>query len=192
MRQFHPGAFLRRFPGVESTLNPTESSPSADGGKEADMKLVVVGVMIVACCAAPYAWSTLQQSDDKPKAAEENKAPAETSASVNPVKSSPEGLAEARKVYGYDCEMCHGQKGDGKGDVVESMKLEMHDWHEATTLAGKTDGELFSIITKGKGKMMGEGDRVPQKLRWNLVNLVRSMAAKSSDQKSAASSTSTP
>ena len=96
----------------------------------------------------------------------------------NPVKSTPEGLAQAKRVFGYDCEMCHGPRGDGKGDVVESMKLTMHDWRDPATLAGKTDGELFYIVTKGKGKMMGEGERQSETLRWNLVNLVRSMAAK--------------
>jgi mono/diheme cytochrome c family protein len=147
---------------------------------------LVLGTLALASCGLSYAWSS-QQSEEKPKATtEEKKSPTEDNARVNPVKSSPEGLAEARKVYGYDCAMCHGEKGDGKGEVVESMKLEMHDWHDPATLAGKTDGELFSIITKGKGKMMAEGDRVPEKLRWNLVNLVRAMAAKSSDQKAAA------
>ena len=108
-------------------------------------------------------------------------------ARVNPVKSSPEGLAEARKVFGYDCAMCHGDKGDGKGDVVESMKLTMHDWREPATLANMTDGEIFYILTKGKGKMMAEGDRLSEKLRWNMVNLVRAMAAKGGgEQKSAA------
>jgi cytochrome c5 len=146
-----------------------------------------------ASCGLSYAWSTSQQSEEKPKATtEEKKSPPENSARVNPVKSTPEGLAEARKVFGYECEMCHGEKGDGKGEVVESMKLEMHDWRDPATLAGKTDGELFNIITKGKGKMMGEGDRAAEKLRWNLVNLVRAMATKSGDQKAAASSTSTP
>jgi mono/diheme cytochrome c family protein len=107
-------------------------------------------------------------------------------ARVNPVKSTPEGLAEARRVYGYDCAMCHGDHGDGKGELVESMKLTMHDWREPASLEGRTDGEIFYIITKGKGKMMGEGDRQPEKLRWNLVNLVRSLAAKSAPQKPAA------
>jgi hypothetical protein len=65
------------------------------------------------------------------------------------------------------------------------MKLTMHDWREPATLANISDGEIFYIITKGKGKMMAEGDRVAEKLRWNLVNLVRAMAAKNSDQKSA-------
>jgi hypothetical protein len=134
-------------------------------------------------------WATLraQDSSDKSKStAADYKISAEDAARVNPVKSNPEGLAEARKVFGYDCEMCHGAKGDGKGEVVESMKLTMHDWREPATLANMTDGEIFYIITKGKGKMMAEGERVPEKLRWNLVNLVRSLAAKGGEQKSAA------
>jgi hypothetical protein len=103
----------------------------------------------------------------------------------NPVKPSSEGLAGARKIYGYDCAMCHGPKGDGKGDIVESMKLTMHDWRDPAALEGKTDGELFYIITKGKGKMMGEGDRVSETVRWNLVNLARSYSKKDAGEKPA-------
>jgi ribosomal protein L24E len=89
--------------------------------------------------------------------------------------------------------MCHGEHGDGKGEVVESMKLTMHDWRDPAALEGKTDGEIFYIITKGKGKMMADGDRQPEKLRWNLVNLVRSIAVKSSAQaKSPPATTSSP
>ena len=145
--------------------------------------LLLVGAVLLAGFGAALARQSTQESPDK---ADDSKVPAEAVARVNPVKSSAEGLAEARKVFSYDCEMCHGAKGDGKGDVVESMKLTMHDWREPATLAKMTDGEIFYIITKGKGKMMAEGDRVPEKLRWNLVNLVRVMAAKGGEQKSAA------
>jgi mono/diheme cytochrome c family protein len=103
----------------------------------------------------------------------------------NPIKPSPEGLAAARKTYAYDCAMCHGPKGNGKGDVVESMKLTMHDWRDAASLEGKTDGEIFYIITKGKGKMTGEGDRLPETMRWNIVNLVRSYSRKDTGDKPA-------
>jgi cytochrome c5 len=147
--------------------------------------LLLVGAVLFAGFGAALARQGTQESPEK-GAADDSKVPAEAVARANPVKSSAEGLAEARKVFGYDCEMCHGAKGDGKGDVVESMKLTMHDWREPATLAKMTDGEIFYIITKGKGKMMAEGDRVPEKLRWNLVNLVRMMAAKGGEQKSAA------
>jgi mono/diheme cytochrome c family protein len=153
---------------------------------------LLLNVVLLAGLGAVWAGLQAQENSDKSKAEGEYKISAEDAARVNPVKSSPEGLAEARKVFGYDCEMCHGAKGDGKGEVVESMKLTMHDWREPATLANISDGEIFYIITKGKGKMMAEGDRVPEKLRWNLVNLVRALAAaKGGEQKSAAAS-STP
>jgi mono/diheme cytochrome c family protein len=151
---------------------------------------LLLSAIFLASLGFTWAGQDPQENPDKSKAATgDYKISPEDAARVNPVKSSPEGLAEARKVFGYDCAMCHGDKGNGKGDVVESMKLTMHDWREPTSLANMTDGEIFYIITKGKGKMMAEGDRLPEKLRWNLVNLVRAMAAaKGGEQKSAAAS----
>jgi cytochrome c5 len=149
--------------------------------------LFLLGAVLLAGLGATWAMQKAQENSDKPQAAADDyKIPAEDAARVNPVKPSAEGLAEARKVFGYDCEMCHGAKGDGKGEVVESMKLTMRDWHDPATLANVTDGEIFYIITKGKGKMMAEGERVPEKLRWNLVNLVRALAAKGGPKPAAA------
>ncbi len=120
-----------------------------------------------------------QETSDKPQAAADDyKITPQDIARKNPMKPTPEGLAEARRVFKYDCAMCHGVSGDGKGEIVESMQLTMHDWKDPAALEGKTDGEIFYLITIGKGKMTGEGDRQPEKLRWNLVNLVRSMASK--------------
>src|SRR5215831_21132907 len=112
-------------------------------------------------------------TQDKPVSTEPKITP-EDAAKKNPVTPTPEGMAEARKIYGYDCAMCHGKDGDGKGDLVADMKLELPDWRDPSTIEKMTDGELFWIITNGKGKMIGEGDRAPAKMRWNMVNLVRS------------------
>ena len=132
----------------------------------------------LALSAAPH-----HPAQDKPNSPE----PAMTADDVakkNPVASTPEGLAEARKLFGYHCAMCHGKEGDGKGDLAAEMKLELHDWHDASTIEKMTDGELFWIISNGKGKMLGgEGDRTPEKMRWNLVNLVRSFGKKGAADK---------
>lgn len=96
----------------------------------------------------------------------------------NPVAPTPESLAEARKFYGYNCAMCHGKEGDGKGDLAQDMKLELHDWRDPSSIEKMTDGELFWIISNGKGKMPGDGDRDKEKMRWNYVNLIRSFAKK--------------
>jgi len=104
--------------------------------------------------------------------------PAEASAKKNPVKATPESLAEAKKLYGYDCAMCHGKAGDGKGDLADQMKLDLHDWRDASSIAKMTDGDLFYVISVGRGKMTGEGDRMKEETRWNMVIYVRSFGQK--------------
>jgi mono/diheme cytochrome c family protein len=96
----------------------------------------------------------------------------------NPVRPSPESLADAKKFFGFDCAMCHGVNGDGKGDLATSMGLKMNDWRDSSSLAAMSDGEIFDVIVKGKGKMTGEGDRVSSEKAWELVNYVRSVAKK--------------
>ena len=69
--------------------------------------------------------------------------PAEDVAKKNPVKPTPEGLAAAKKLFGYHCAMCHGMQGDGKGDLATDMKLQLRDWRDPSALAKTTDGEMF-------------------------------------------------
>ena len=92
------------------------------------MKLSPRRVCVFACGA--IALSREQQSADAASQDPEYKITPEDIARKNPVKPTPEGLAEARKCSSYDCAMCHGEHGDGKGEIVESMKLTMHDWHD--------------------------------------------------------------
>jgi mono/diheme cytochrome c family protein len=104
--------------------------------------------------------------------------PAEAVHMVNPVKPTPESQAHAKKVYGYDCAICHGANGNGKGDVVADLKLTLKDYTDPAALKDLSDGELFYIIKNGKGQMPPEGDRAKTEDLWNMVILVRSFAKK--------------
>ncbi len=104
--------------------------------------------------------------------------PADAARQVNPVKPTPESLANAKKMYGYDCAMCHGENGNGKGDVVADLKLTLKDYTDPAALKDMKDGELFYIIQKGKGQMPGEGDRAKPEMIWNMVILIRNFAKK--------------
>jgi hypothetical protein len=150
--------------------------------------LHVAGAFLLAsvCVGVELRMAAQDAADKSQAAADDYKISPEDIARKNPIKTTPEGLAEARRAFKYDCAMCHGAAGDGKGEIVESMQLTMRDWRDPATLQGKSDGEIFYMITKGKGKMTGEGDRQPEKLRWNMVNLVRSMAAKGAQAKAPA------
>jgi cytochrome c5 len=146
--------------------------------------LLVLCAVLLAGFAIVAAKNTAQDSN-KDSASPPYKITQEDIDRKNPVKPTAESLAAARKVYGFDCAMCHGDQGDGKGDLVESMKLTMHDWREPASLAGITDGEIRYIIIKGKGKMPGEDNRLPDNMCWNLVNLVRDFAKKAAPEKPA-------
>jgi len=147
-----------------------------------------IGLLICALLLAAAAIGYAQQASDKSNqgqtAAPATPAvPSDVAAKKNPVKATPEGLAEAKKLYGYHCAMCHGKDGDGKGDLAEQMKLGLKDWRDPSALTRYTDGELFYIVTNGRGQMVGgEGDRTKEEIRWNLVNLVRSFSQKSSNE----------
>jgi mono/diheme cytochrome c family protein len=92
----------------------------------------------------------------------------------SPVKATPESRARAKKLYGYDCAMCHGDNGNGKTDMAKDMQLTMLDYTDPRALTGKSDKELFDIIRAGKGKMPAEeADRAKNDDVWNLVLYIR-------------------
>lgn len=122
--------------------------------------------------------SQQQKPQQEPKEAAASPEATPSAERKNPVKATPENLATAKKFFGFDCAMCHGATGDGKGDLAGSMSLKMNDWHDASVLAKMSDSEIFDVIMKGKGKMTGEGDRLSSEKAWELVNYVRALAKK--------------
>lgn len=107
--------------------------------------------------------------------------PAASNATKNPVKPTAESQAKAKKTYGYDCALCHGDKGDGKTDLAKDMQMTLTDLTDPKTLAGKSDQDLFEIIRKGKDKMPPEeAARAKDDDVWNLVVYVRSLSKNNS------------
>jgi len=140
----------------------------------------VCALSLLACGSAPA------QEAAKPaeKSAAESKMPPDAAKLVNPVKPTPASQAQAKKTYGYDCAMCHGADGDGKGDLAVDMKLKLPDYRDPASLKDTTDGEMFYVIKNGKGEMPSEGDRAKPDEIWNLVIYIRSFAKKDSSAKS--------
>lgn len=102
--------------------------------------------------------------------------PANISAETNPVNPTPAQLDMSKKMYSYDCAMCHGADGNGKGNMASSLKTPLKNWQDPASLKGLTDGDLFYIIKNGKGEMPPEGGRQNDEGIWNLVRVIRSFA----------------
>jgi len=138
--------------------------------------VLAVALFTVACL--PLQGRTPQQSAPAPALAPPQTAePPAPAATKNPVKPTAESQAKAKSIYQIDCAMCHGDNGNGKTDIATSMGLTLDDWTQPSTLAGKQDSELFSIIRNGKNKMPSESaGRANDTIVWNLIIYIRSLS----------------
>lgn len=141
-------------------------------GAVALLALILAGLLGV-----PSARPVTQQAA-APAPGAEFKIPPEEAKRTNPVKPTAASIASGKHIYATQCAMCHGANGDGKGDLAADMKLTLRDWRDPDSLKDMTDGELFYILTKGKGDMPGEEDRMKAEQRWELINYIRSLAKK--------------
>ena len=106
------------------------------------------------------------------------KIPPEEAERKNPVKPTQDSIAAGKRFYATQCAMCHGVGGDGKGVLVEPMKLSVRDWRDPASLKDFSDGSLFYILAKGTEKMPGQEGRMKPDEQWNMINYIRSLAKK--------------
>ena len=132
--------------------------------------LVLSGLLAAGVFALP------QQAPPAAAPPAEFKVPPDVASQANPMKPTAESLARGKKIYSYECSMCHGDDGGGAGDLAKNMKAKMANFRDPSALKGQSDGVLFYIIKNGKGEMEGEGARVKTDDVWNLVNYTRSFS----------------
>ncbi len=80
-------------------------------------------------------------------------------------------MDHGKGLYGTYCLHCHGEKGDGKGPMVESGAYAgVADYANVKNLS---DGQLFYSIYYGKGAMGAHGSLLNKKEIWTLVHYIR-------------------
>lgn len=96
----------------------------------------------------------------------------------NPVEATAESLEIGRKLFSSQCVMCHGEKGDGQGDLAQQINLSVPDFTNPEVQKKRTDGELQFILAQGHGRMPGQEKRLREEQRWHLVNALRALVPK--------------
>lgn len=106
----------------------------------------------------------------------------EEAARKNPIKYTTLSVERGAKLYRTQCAMCHGEKGDGKGEMVEEMKITPTDFTKPETLKDRSDGALYAIIGAGSEVMPSQGTRMTDTHKWNLINYLRSLSGKAPER----------
>jgi mono/diheme cytochrome c family protein len=136
---------------------------------------------VLGCVLLAVLWQEPSSETKKPaedKSAGQAQGAGSAGKSGSPVAATPESLAAGKKIYTTDCEMCHGKQGAGDGDLAADMKLSLKDFRDEATLKDVSNKELFDLIDKGKGKMMGEEGRLKPEQIWNVINYVKAFSKK--------------
>jgi mono/diheme cytochrome c family protein len=100
----------------------------------------------------------------------------------NPIEPSSTALAAARTTYLDKCVQCHGETGKGDGSDAAMYYPAPASLNDAKRMDAVTDGELFYEISEGRKPMPAFKKRLSEEQRWQLVLLVRSFAAQSSNR----------
>jgi mono/diheme cytochrome c family protein len=101
---------------------------------------------------------------------------AQAGAMQSPVAPSPQRLEQGQTIFRVNCAMCHGADGRGTGMIADRFAAGSASPPVDFTSArarGRTDGELFWIVTNGLGNMPPFGDLLTDDQRWTVIQAIR-------------------
>ena len=92
----------------------------------------------------------------------------------NPLQKNDVNLKTGEELYGKFCVHCHGATGQGDGLVGLKLPGPPPPYTAADKI-NMTEGEIFHIMTYGKGLMGSHASQLTQEERWKLVLYVQKL-----------------
>lgn len=102
---------------------------------------------------------------------------AASTGAVNPLTASAQTLEEGKKLYVTFCAPCHGQTGEGDGEVVKHGFPPPPSYSKGQSSRGGemkdlTDGKIYHTITYGVNSMGSYASQMSPEERWKVVMYV--------------------
>lgn len=88
---------------------------------------------------------------------------------ISPIDSTLVDAKKGEELYGIYCAICHGEKGNGKGKLVEREKfLGVPSYADRQI----NKGTIFHVVTYGKNAMGSHANQLNQTERWLVADYV--------------------
>lgn len=85
-------------------------------------------------------------------------------------------LRRGQERFGIYCSACHGEYGNGGGIASKLGVPGVANLLESSYYSpAYSDGQLYEVISKGKGNMGGYGYNIPVRDRWAIIAYVRTL-----------------
>lgn len=95
----------------------------------------------------------------------------------NPIEADEASLARGQQLFAINCQMCHGQTGEGTGPIAPFLANRPANL-TSDVVQSKSDGSMFLTITNGiAGKMPPLNENLLVSERWDVVNYLRTLQA---------------
>ena len=95
----------------------------------------------------------------------------------NPIEADETSLARGQELFAINCQMCHGQTGEGTGPIAPFLANRPANL-TSDVVQSKSDGSMFLTITNGvAGKMPPLNENLLVTERWDVVNYLRTLQA---------------
>lgn len=89
--------------------------------------------------------------------------------SKSPLDSTQIDADKAAELYNIYCAICHGEQGDGKGNLVKREKfLGVPSYADREI----TEGSIYHVVTYGLNSMGSHANQLNQKERWMVASHV--------------------
>ncbi|WP_107039096.1 c-type cytochrome [Brumimicrobium mesophilum] len=174
--------YVKERTDVEKTMKQSAKHPPMNTipyyGKVEDLEMMLPYHRQVASSApvthglqAKHGWKISEELNGDYEVAAEDK---------NPIVLTEENqkaiFDQGKKLFKINCVHCHGEKGDGKGPMVESgAYLGVPDFANLKELA---DGQKFYSIYYGKGMMGAHAPLLKNKEIWTIVHHINKLQSK--------------
>ncbi len=93
-------------------------------------------------------------------------------------------MFEAQRLFNINCAICHGPNMDAQGPLAVSGKVGGIANLKAEQYINEPEGQMFHVVTYGKGNMGSYASQLDKRQRWMVVQYIKSQQAKSSVSKS--------